>query len=144
VRLFGTDTVGVRERGEHFKRLRNAYSEWRTWADAEKAAGRQAASCQDCHMSLYPGVCVQDAPNGSGTAREGCPPGFHFEKRTPGERARGMAASSSGETKRIASHYFTSVDVPLAAEFPDAWATDTSLDASGMPLGLEARREQLL
>src|SRR5262249_17912167 len=64
VRLFGTDSVGVRERGEHFKRLRNAYSEWRTWADAEKSAGRQAATCQDCHMSLYPGICVQDAKHG--------------------------------------------------------------------------------
>ena len=142
VRLFGTDTVGIKERGEHFKRLRNAYSEWRSWADAEKAAGRQAASCQDCHMSLYPGVCVQNTEKQG--ARDGCPPGFHFEKRSPGERAKGVAASSSGEPKRIASHYFTSVDVPLAAEFPEAWATDASLDASGVPLGLEARREQLL
>ena len=58
VRLFGTDSLGVREKGEHFKRLRNAYSEWKTWSDTEKVAGRRAATCQDCHMSLYPGVCV--------------------------------------------------------------------------------------
>src|SRR5438067_3255097 len=108
VRLFGTDTLGVRARGEHFRRLRNAYSEWRTWADGERAAGRRAATCQDCHMSLYPGVCVADTPDKSG-ARDGCPQGFHFEARAAGEKARGLAASSSGETRAIATHYFTSV-----------------------------------
>ncbi|MBS2016951.1 MAG: hypothetical protein JST00_28955 [Deltaproteobacteria bacterium] len=146
VRLFGTDSLGVRERGEHFKRLRNAYSEWKTWADTEKAAGRKAASCQDCHMSLYPGVCVADAAGSSakGGGREGCPPGFHFEARAPGEKARGMIASSSIEPRPITSHFFTSVDLPLAAEFPETWATDPTLDASGIPLGLARRREQLL
>ncbi len=141
VRLFGTDSIGVRDRGEHFKRLRNAYSEWKTWADAERAAGRQAATCQDCHMSLYPGVCV---PGSNGARSEGCPPGFHFEARAPGEKARGMIASSSSEPRPMSSHWFTSVDLPLASEFPDAWANDTALDPSGVPLGLEARREQLL
>lgn len=151
VRLFGTDSIGVRERGEHFKRLRNAYSEWKAWADAERSAGRRAASCQDCHMSLYPGVCVQDG-EGSGTSGKsgsrsgtnGCPPGFHFEARAPGEKARGMIASSSPSPRPISSHWFTSVDLPLALEFPDAWANETALDSSGVPLGLEARREQLL
>ena len=140
VRLFGTDSIGVRDRGEHFKRLRNAYSEWRSWADTEKAAGRQAATCQDCHMSLYPGVCVP----GAGSAKEGCPTGTRFEARRPGERALGMIAASSTEARSITSHYFTSVDLPLAAEFPDKWANDVTLDASGQPLGLEARRLQLL
>ena len=140
VRLFGTDSFGVRDRGEHFKRLRNAYSEWRSWADAEKAAGRRAATCQDCHMSLYPGVCVP----GAGSSKEGCPTGTRFEARGPGERARGMIAASSSEARSITSHYFTSVDLPLAAEFPDRWANDVTLDASGQPLGLEARRLQLL
>lgn len=148
VRLFGTDSLGVRDRGEHFKRLRNAFSEWRTWADGEKAAGRKAATCQDCHMSLYPGVCVADAadrkPVGASSDKEGCPKGFHFETRAPGEKARGMIASSSSEPRPITNHYFTSVDLPLAAEFPDKWGSDTALDASGMPLGLEVRRLQLL
>jgi hypothetical protein len=145
VRLFGTDSLGVRDRGEHFKRLRNAYSEWRSWADAEKAAGRKAAGCQDCHMSLYPGVCVADGSgSGSGSGREGCPVGFHFEARAPGEKARGMIASSSSDTRPISSHYFTSVDLPLAADFPEKWATDPTLDASGVPLGLAKRREQML
>ncbi len=146
VRLFGTDSVGVRERGEHFKRLRNAYSEWRAWADVEKSAGRTPATCQDCHMSLYPGVCVQDA-NGAGKppgSRGGCPNGFHFEARAPGEKARGMVATSSTEPRSISSHWFTSVDLPLARDFPDAWANETALDPSGVPVGLEARREQLL
>lgn len=149
VRLFGTDSIGARDRGEHFKRLRNAYSEWKTWADAERSAGRTAATCQDCHMSLYPGVCVRDgeskaANGGAGSGSEGCPPGFHFEARAPGEKARGMIASSSTEPRPMSSHWFTSVDLPLATEFPDAWANETALDPSGVPLGLEARREQLL
>ncbi len=145
VRLFGTDSIGVRDRGEHFKRLRNAYSEWKTWADAEKSAGRAAATCQDCHMSLYPGVCVQNAPNGSAPAGEGgCPKGFHFEKRAPGEKARGMIASSSTEPRPMTSHWFTSVDLPLSAEFSDGWANEAALDPAGVPLGLEARRTQLL
>ena len=144
VRLFGTDSLGVREKGEHFKRLRNAYSEWKTWADTEKAAGRRAASCQDCHMSLYPGVCVAGAGSAAGAGRDGCPTGFHFESRAPGEKARGMVASSSSEPRAITSHYFTSVDLPLSTEFDDKWANDTSLDVSGSPIGLELRRRQLL
>jgi hypothetical protein len=145
VRLFGTDSLGVRDRGEHFKRLRNAYSEWKTWADTEKAAGRRAATCQDCHMSLFPGVCVADGASSRGPAgSEGCPTGFHFESRAPGEKARGMIASSSSEPRSITSHYFTSVDLPLADEFPEKWATDTTLDANGQPLGLELRRMQML
>ena len=146
VRLFGTDSIGVRDRGEHFKRLRNAYSEWKAWADAERAAGRSPASCQDCHMSLYPGVCAE-GPSPDGAVRsgtEGCPPGFHFEPRAPGEKARGLVASSSAEPRPTSSHWFTSVDLPLAAELPDAWLNEAGLDASGVPLGLEARREQLL
>jgi hypothetical protein len=39
---------------------------------------------------------------------------------------------------------FTSVDVPLGDDFDDAFATDRALDASGVPLGLNARREMLL
>ncbi len=64
VRLFGTDSLGV-SKGEHFKRLRNAYSEWVDWAKQEERAGRTAYTCQDCHMSTFPGVCEPDpnAPN---------------------------------------------------------------------------------
>jgi eukaryotic-like serine/threonine-protein kinase len=141
VRLFGTDSIG-KDRGEHFKRLRNAFSEWRTWSESERAAGRRPASCQDCHMTLYPGVCVQDASIGKPAA--GCPPGFRFEARAPGEKARGLIAPASRELRPITSHAFTSIDIPLSKEFPDAWADDPALDASGAPLGLEARREQLL
>ncbi|MEZ4258618.1 MAG: hypothetical protein R3B36_06095 [Polyangiaceae bacterium] len=142
VRLFGTDVVGAAQRGEHFKRLRNAYSEWREWAEGETRAGRAAASCQGCHMSTYPGICVQDASAPSGTG--GCPSGTRFEPRAPGERPRGSAATSSQAGGAIASHFFTSVDVPLSADYPDAFVTDTTLDASGLPLGLGPRREMLL
>jgi hypothetical protein len=140
VRLFGTDSLGVQERGEHFKRLRNAYSEWKIWAETEKAAGRRAASCQDCHMSSYPGVCVK----GPGSSADGCPTGFRFEPRPPGERAKGLVAVSSAGPRETSSHWFTSVDLPLAREFPEAWLTGDELDGAGTPLGLEARRSQLL
>ncbi len=115
----------------------------------ERSAGRSAATCQGCHMSLYPGVCVQNTKGSgprAGSAGEpgGCPPGTHFESRAPGEKAVGMIASSSATPKAMTSHWFTSVDLPLSAEMPDAWATDPTLDPSGVPVGLEARREQLL
>src|SRR5206468_7994498 len=72
VRLFGTDVIGARDRGEHFKRLRNAYSEWSTWASSERRAGRTPATCQNCHMSRFPGVCVPDA---TAAGDGGCPKG---------------------------------------------------------------------
>jgi hypothetical protein len=99
----------------------------------------QPAGCADCHMSLYPGVCV---PGGSGG--EGCPSGTRFEPRKPGERAVNRVAAGSLQAKRVSSHYFTSVDVPLAEAFPDAFAEDTTLDAAGQPLGLKWRRDALL
>ncbi len=138
VRLFGTDVRGA-GRGEHFKRLRNAYSEWRAWADAEERAGRTAASCQDCHMSLYPGIC---APGGAGG--EGCPSGSHFEARTPGDYARGLVAPSSTGPVPVASHWFTSVDVPLSPDLVASAIDAAGLDDQGIPLGLRARRELLL
>jgi hypothetical protein len=143
VRLFGTDALGVRERGEHFKRLRNAYSEWRAWSATEAAAGRRASTCQDCHMSLFPGICAASGASAA-AGGEGCPPGTRFEARAPGERPSGLVATGSSAVSPIVSHYFTSVDLPLSSEFDDAWARDASLDVYGTPVGLEARRLQLL
>lgn len=141
VRLFGADAAKASFRPEPFKRLRNAYSEWRAWADDQRALGRRAATCQDCHMSLFPGVCVPGASPGS---EGGCPAGFHFEKRAPGDYPRAFVATSSSEPTPSHVHAFTSVDVPLAAEYPAAWADDASLDEHGLPRGLETRRLQLL
>lgn len=138
VRLFGTD-VGGALRGEHFKRLRNAYSEWRAWADGEERAGRPAATCQDCHMSLYPGVC---APGGDGG--DGCPGGTHFVARAPGTRAEALVAPTSERPTPVASHWFTGVDLPLSEELADDAIDDPAMDASGVPVGLRARRELLL
>jgi hypothetical protein len=42
------------------------------------------------------------------------------------------------------SHYFTSVDIPLTDSFADAWIGDTTLDASGLPVGLRNRAGLLL
>ena len=140
VRLFGTDTRGSL-RGEHFKRLRNAYSEWRTWADAEARGGRIAPGCQDCHMSLYPGTC---APGSGSEGGQGCPAGTHFVAKAPGEYASALVSPSSPAPERVRSHWFTSVDLPLSPELPDALIEDTTPDASGVPVGLRARRDLLL
>jgi len=131
VRLFGTDVLGV-ERGEHFKRLRNAYSEWRAWSDTERSAGREPATCQGCHMSQYPGVCAPNASGARADALDGCPPGTRFSPRPPVIDPRAV------------SHYFTSVEIPLTPGFPDAFATDASLDAFGAPIGLRERRDAML
>ena len=152
VRLFGTDALGGGERGEHFKRLRNAYSEWAAWSDGERRAGRQPASCQDCHMSLFPGVCVPagSARAGAGSfaasttaARRACPPGTVFAERGPGQFAEGRAATGSA-SGRITSHYFTGVDVPLSASFGDEAVDDPTLDRDGVPIGASQRRDLLL
>jgi hypothetical protein len=129
VRLFGTDVLGVAQRGEHFKRLRNAYSEWRAWADTERSAGREPATCQGCHMSQYPGVCV---PAKGAPADADCPKGTRFSPRPPVVDPKAV------------SHYFTSVEVPLTPGFPDAFATDPTLDGFGVPIGLRERRDRLL
>jgi len=126
VRLFGVDA----ERGEPFKRLRNAYSEWRAWADTEARVGRPPASCQDCHMSLYPGVC-EPAPGAP--ADGGCPPGTRFAARPPGARGAGGA-----------SHWFSGVDLPMSDAYPDAYADARGTDADGVPMGARARRDLLL
>ncbi|HET6581835.1 MAG TPA: hypothetical protein VFG69_00285, partial [Nannocystaceae bacterium] len=161
VRLFGTDVLAA-PRGEHFKRLRNAYSEWRSWAALERAAGRTPASCQDCHMSTFPGVCEATADGASALAttsagRSGpegradnsalaraCPPGTTFAPRAPGDRGQGLVATASGSATELAPHYFTGVDIPLADAFPDALVDDASLDANGIPLGARQRRDLLL
>jgi len=152
VRLFGTDALGGAQRGEHFKRLRNAYSEWAAWGEGERRAGREPASCQDCHMSLYPGVCVPAGPAGAGrgslaaassAARRACPPGTVFEDRKPGSYARGRAATSS-PSARITAHYFSGVDVPLSDSFGREAIDDPTLDLDGVPLGASQRRDLLL
>jgi hypothetical protein len=149
VRLFGTDVRGVALRGEHFKRLRNAYTEWRAWADAEQRAGRTPATCQDCHMSEYPGTCER-TPDGATSAAgahddlDGCPPGTHFVSKRPGTYARGRVAPSSAEVTAVASHWFTGVEVPLARELDTSLVDDATLDADGTPVGLRARRDALI
>ncbi|MEM7156991.1 MAG: hypothetical protein AAF799_29335 [Myxococcota bacterium] len=148
VRLFGTDSIGI-ERGEHFKRLRNAYSEWRVWADDRKKAGADVYSCQDCHMSQFPGLCVADSAGGDGpdpgdvALVRACPPGTHFEPRSPGDYPQGAIANRS-DPSPIVSHYFSSVDVPLTPSFPDALIEEVGVDAEGTPVGLMGRRDMLL
>jgi len=152
VRLFGTDAITGVERGEHFKRLRNAYSEWASWANDERRAGRKPASCQDCHMSLYPGICEPAAgasPRGdllgrlAGAAKLGCPPGTVFAARAPGSYPTGNSAAGS-PAARSSTHYFSGVDVPLARAFDPAAVDDGTLDVAGLPVGARQRRDLLL
>ena len=75
-------------------------------------------------MSLYPGVCV---------------PAERARPATPTvRRARASRSRPPVVEPRAVSHYFTSVDLPLTPGFPDAFASDATLDASGVPVGLEA------
>jgi hypothetical protein len=151
VRLFGSDAIAAPTRGEHFRRLRNAYSEWVDWSALERRAGREPADCQDCHMSSFPGVCVDGDPpvdpEGAVIAsalRRGCPPGTHFESRAPGERPELRVAAGSPARSDVTTHYFSGVDVPLTPEFDAGWIDQATLDASGIPLGAEQRRDLLL
>ncbi|WP_437805073.1 hypothetical protein [Sorangium sp. So ce1078] len=145
VRLFGSDSLAA-SRGEHFKRLRNAYTEWAEWARSEERAGRAAATCQDCHMSTYPGVC-EALPAGAAPAAApdpGCPPGTRFAPRPPGARPRGRIAAHSTAPADVVTHYFSGVDVPLSDEFPDALIDEPSLDVHGIPASARRRRDLLL
>jgi hypothetical protein len=142
VRLFGTDVLGV-ARGEHFKRLRNAYSEWAAWAAGETRAGRTPATCQDCHMSVFPGVCVPDAGATSETGPE-CPRGFRFVPRAPGALPEGRVAEGSGALTDVTTHYFSGVDVPLGRDYPAAIVDEPTVDLHGVPLSARRRRDMLL
>jgi eukaryotic-like serine/threonine-protein kinase len=144
VRLFGTDVLGARDRGEHFKRLRNAYSEWVAYSDDERRAGRQPATCQGCHMSTFPGVCVDGDPRDQDLAHRACPKGMHFEPREPGQRATGRVATSSESPGSLSAHWFSSIDLPLAREISDAALNERGVDQDGVPLGTKARRDLLL
>lgn len=151
VRLFGADAIATPAHGEHFRRLRNAYSEWVDWAALERRSGREPANCQDCHMSSFPGVCVAGDPpparageTDMSALRRGCPPGTHFESRAPGELPELRVAAGSGERREVTTHYFSGVDIPLTPEFDAAYVNQPELDAAGIPLGGEQRRDLLL
>ncbi len=153
VRLFGTDVIGA-TKGEHFKRLRNAYSEWVDWTKGEARAGRPTSTCQDCHMSTFPGVCEPAPENvpavdSGAPARKGqwegiCPPGTKFASRKPGSYPKAVSAGSSPEALEAVTHYFSGVDVPLSREYPEALVDEGSLDVHGIPLSAKKRRDMLL
>jgi hypothetical protein len=151
VRLFGADAIATPQLGEPFRRLRNAYSEWVDWAALETSQGREVADCQDCHMSSFPGVCVPGEPPAPidgqtdiTALRRGCPPGTHFESRAPGELPQLRVAANSGERTEVTTHYFSGVDIPLTPEFDEHFIDQPELDAIGIPLGGDQRRDLLL
>ena len=150
VRLFGTDALGA-TKGEHFKRLRNAYSEWLDFAEQRRQTGRQAPSCQSCHLSGFPGACVADEV-ATGETPRGLPArqGGHARRERTFRRANPELFRSVG-SRRLPErdqahhpHYFTGVDVPLSEGFDRALADESGLDPSGIPLGARARRDLLL
>src|SRR5690606_4031656 len=111
----------------------------------------EPADCQDCHMSSFPGVCVagDPAPPRVGETditalRRGCPPGTHFESRAPGERPELRVAAGPGQRSAVPTHYFSGVDIPLTPEFDQAYIDQPELDAAGIPLGGDQRRDLLL
>jgi len=111
VRLFGADAIATPNRGEHFRRLRNAYSEWVSWAALERAQNREPADCQDCHMSRVPGACVPGDPPAARPCatditalRRGCPPATRFASRAPGERPRLRVAAGSRARREGTTH----------------------------------------
>jgi eukaryotic-like serine/threonine-protein kinase len=140
VRLFGTDVLGARK-GEQFKRLRNGYTEWAEWAAIEKRKGKTPATCQDCHMSTFPGVC-EPAPGATGDNL--CPDDTKFAKRAPGIYAQGHAARGSKDATSLSSHYLSGVDLPLAREYPEVLLDEAALDIDGVPISAKARRDALL
>lgn len=142
VRLFGTDVIGV-EKGEHFKRLRNAYSEWIDWSREETRRGKTPATCQDCHMSTFPGICEPN-PEGKAEVDPECPPGSHFVARPPGVYPEGRIADNSPANAPVTTHYFSGVDMPLSDEFPNSLVDEASIDLHGIPLGARRRRDMLL
>jgi hypothetical protein len=144
VRLFGTDTLGA-AKGERFKRLRNAYSEWDQWARLEQRKGRTPATCQDCHMSSFPGVCLPGAsPSGGHDEDAICPDGTHFEEREPGSFPEARVAEASSDRTQVTTHYLSGVDLPLAREYPDNLVDEETLDVFGIPLSAKRRRDLLL
>jgi hypothetical protein len=140
VRLFGTDVIGARK-GETFKRLRNGYTEWTEWAAQERRRGREPATCQDCHMSTFPGICVRDEGAGDDAI---CGPGHRFEPKPPGTYAKGRVALGSDDRAKITSHYFSGVDLPLSREYPAEILDESSHDVARLPVSAKARRDALL
>ncbi len=139
VRLFGSDVLGA-QKGEHFKRLRNAYSEWRDWARERTRRGASVYSCQDCHMSLFPGICL---PGAARDEAGGCPEGTHLQAVAPGTYPEPVE-TEAGEVAPVRPHYFSGVDLPLSPAFPDELVDEASVDRFGIPLGARARRDLLL
>jgi hypothetical protein len=76
--------------------------------------------------------------------RRGCPPGTHFESRAPGELPQLRVAANSGARSEVTTHYFSGVDIPLSPEFDEHFIDQPELDASGIPLGGDQRRDLLL
>ena len=102
-------------------------------------------------MSSFPGVCVPGDPPAAVAGetdltalRRGCPPGTRFESRAPGERPELRVAAGSAQHREVTTHYFSGVDIPLTPEFDDAYVDQPELDAAGIPLGGEQRRDLLL
>ncbi|HEY3494294.1 MAG TPA: hypothetical protein VGK73_06400, partial [Polyangiaceae bacterium] len=103
--------------------------------------GRVAPTCQDCHLSSFPGVCV---PGAGSEASAGCPPGTRFEAREPGALPLGLVAAASSEPRPVRPHYLSGIELPLAAEYDAALSDENERDPTGIPLGVRARRDLLL
>ena len=126
VRLPAPDVVT----GEPFQRLENLFTEWKEgpWNSVDNPTG-DVVTCQDCHMSLYPDE----------------PPGTYPVTR--------VSVLLDSPPRKHALHSFTAVSTPLVASeqpYPDYEdvvlpnISTSEVDAFGVPLGQQERRERML
>jgi len=137
--------------GVAYFRLENLSTEWQTGAyNSTNNPFGKVTRCQDCHMSLFPFA-------GSSTYQVG---DMTVTSPTPAIFPQNYAAVPATSTdqnyplslRKVVTHYFTGVDVPLLAtselqahlgsSFPDP--NGPGVDGYGIPLSLDARRQALL
>ena len=104
-------------------RLENLSTEWQTgpYNSNDNPFGK-VVRCQDCHMSSFPGICVQDAPNSVGAGGEGCPKGTHFSPRAHTESAKWaemlLLPAPECPVKNVSAPLSMSNDTPASASRP--------------------------
>jgi hypothetical protein len=133
-------------------RLENLSTEWQTGAYNSTTANPfgQVVRCQDCHMSQFP--YAGDSTYQVGDMTVSSPTPAIFFQNYAAVPGVSTDANYPLYKRSVVNHHFTGVDVPLLypnelsayldTGYPDPNAIGT--DEYGIPLGLEARREDLL
>ncbi len=149
VRLFGTDVIGVRTR-RALQALRNAYSEWVDWAEGERRAGREPASCQDCHMRAFPACASRATRTTTDDLHRRRFVARARRARTSSRGARGAGPPARPRPRRPDQCRASSAlllrrrRAARAASFRPRSIDEKTTDAAGIPLGARQRRDLLL